>query len=305
LDVNEYELAVEAFVTLFRGRGDVYGHNEGRAVRAPLDRDRFLKHLSGEEPIGVYPVVPFPDGTFRTVWGCSDFDTSDAWDHACRLTAAFEAAGVKAWIERSRSKGYHVWVFVDEPVPAADMRRMFLAAHAVADVPAKEVNPKQETLRVGQLGNYVRLPYPSWQVPELRQRIVYKAARGIDVMPFAQFVHKAMDSRVTATRVAELAALYVPPPVVHVPVETEYDATLEEAMELLSPLGKVIWRDGPLPNKDRSGTLAKLGHETVRSGLNPSQTRIILKTADLRWGKYHLRPDCDYEIDKLVVRVHS
>jgi hypothetical protein len=76
-------------------------------------------------------------------------------------------------------------------------------------------------------------------------------------------------------------------------------------MESLSPLGKVIWRDGPLAGKDRSTTLAKLGHECVRSGLNPSQTKTIVRTADNRWGKYHLRPNGELEIDKLVVRVHS
>ena len=87
--------------------------------------------------------------------------------------------------------------------------------------------------------------------------------------------------------------------------EHEYDATLDEAMTVLSPLGKVIWRDGPLQGRDRSSTLAKLGHECVRAGLNPSQTKTVLRTADQRWGKYHLRHNGDIEIDKLVFRVHS
>jgi len=103
-----------------------------------------------------------------------------------------------------------------------------------------------------------------------------------------------------------IASYYQPPAATEQPTgDYEYDATLDEAMSVLSPLGKVIWRDGPLQGKDRSTTLAKLGHECVRSGLNPSQTRTVIRTADQRWGKYHMRPNGELEIDKLVVRVHS
>ena len=70
-----------------------------------------------------------------------------------------------------------------------------------------------------------------------------------------------------------------------------------------SPLGRVIWRDGPLAGRDRSSTLAKLGHECVRSGLNPSQTRVVVDDADRRWGKYYGRANGALEIDKLVERV--
>jgi hypothetical protein len=76
-------------------------------------------------------------------------------------------------------------------------------------------------------------------------------------------------------------------------------------MRLLKPLAKVIWRDGPLPGNDRSSTLARLGFECAETGLNPSQTKIVLQTADKRWGKYHLRANGEMEIDKLVIRVHS
>ena len=115
-----------------------------------------------------------------------------------------------------------------------------------------------------------------------------------------------MSLRTSQETIQRIASMYQPPKQEPVVLnDYVYDATLSEAMQILSPLGKVIWRDGPLAGKDRSSTLAKLGHETVRSGLNPSQTKIVLMTADKRWGKYHLRHDGELEIDKLVVRVHS
>jgi hypothetical protein len=79
----------------------------------------------------------------------------------------------------------------------------------------------------------------------------------------------------------------------------------KEIMKRVSPLAYVIWRDGPLPNNDRSRTLARLAHELVRSGLHPSETKIVIMSADQRWGKYHLRPNMELEIDKLVQRVYT
>lgn len=296
------------FITLFRGRGDVYGHNEGRCVKEPLTIDVFQNHFI-DTPIGVYPMVP-NSGDFYVAWGCSDFDTADALDNAVKLHDALLEAGIVSWIERSRSKGYHVWVFSDTPVRAIDMRYMLLMASQVAEVPTTEVNPKQKALKRHQYGNYVRLPYANIaDIDTDRQRVILRATiydRHVP-MQLLDFVRSAMDNRTPSALIQRIAAMYVPPsetPTI-INYEQEYDATLSEAMELLSPLGKVIWRDGPLEGKDRSTTLAKLGHESVRSGLNPSQTKTVLKTADKRWGKYHLRNDGDLEIDKLVVRVHS
>ena len=299
------EQTVKDFVTLFRGRGDVYGHNEGRCVKEALTPAKFRGHLDGVEPIGVYPLVPIPPtDTFGCVWGCSDFDTADALQHARTLQAAFAAAGVLAWVERSRSKGYHVWVFAEKLVTADNMRNMFLAAHQVADVPATEVNPKQTKLAHGQYGNYVRLPYPDYAADTDRQRVLYADNTP---MPLAGFLEQALAARVSPDTVERLASMYVPPAKsLPDPKSFEFeDTNLMEAMAGLSTLGQIIWRDGPLQGRDRSSTLARLGHECVRSGLTPSQTRAVLKTADQRWGKYHLRPNGEMEIDKLVIRVHS
>lgn len=299
--------SVSHFVNLFRGRGDVYGHNEGRCVKQALTFQKFIEHLDGVEPIGVYPIVP-SKGDFKVVWGCSDFDTAEAWTHAKNLHDAFQAAGVTAWIERSRSKGFHVWVFCMDLVSASAMRNMFLAAHQVANVPATEVNPKQTRLAAGQYGNYVRLPYVNvHDRTATAQRIVDPVVGPECVVPFEDFVSAAVASRISPERVAEIAAMYVEPPKAARNInDYEFDdVNLMEAMRQLSPLGQVIWRDGPLVGQDRSTALSRLGHVCVSSGLNPSQTKAVIKTADQRWGKYHLRADCDKEIDKLVIRVHS
>jgi hypothetical protein len=141
------EQTVGMFTTLFRGRGDVYGHEEGRCVKEPLTHNIFQQHLDGVQAIGVYPMVPI-NNVHHVVWGCSDIDIEDLGG-ARKIQSALSAVNVTSFVERSRSKGYHVWVFAEQVVPASDMRRMLLCAHQVAEYPAREVNPKQETLATG------------------------------------------------------------------------------------------------------------------------------------------------------------
>ena len=139
---------LDNYIKLFRGRGDVYGTDSGGCAKLPLNRGTFERHLNGSERIGVYPIVPI-NGQASVVWGCSDFDLGleQSLHQARQLHDALKAGGVTSWIECSRSKGYHVWVFATEPVSAEIMRNMLLAAHQVAEVPATEVNPKQTTLQ--------------------------------------------------------------------------------------------------------------------------------------------------------------
>ena len=290
------------FITLFRGRGDVYGHEDGRCVKAPLTPEVFQNHLDGIAAIGVYPMVPLGNG-HGVVWGCSDIDVDD-YAGACRIRDALRAAGVPAFIERSRSKGYHVWVFCEGIVPAADMRRMLMAAHIVADYPAREVNPKQETLNDGQYGNYVRLPYWNADDDEAIHRRVLRD--DLTVMPIAEFVGAAYATKTPPELIIKLSGLWKQPaPQRTIPIDLKVTESLADALLGLSPLGKVIWRDGPLPERDRSSTLTKLAYECAKSGMSPSECKVVLVDADKRWGKYHLRANGELEIDKLVVRVFS
>lgn len=242
-------------------------------------------------------------GDWYTVWGCTDIDTGDL-QAAINLQTAFSAVDVHAFIEKSRSKGYHVWVFASEPVLARDMRRMFLACHQVVDYPAREVNPKQETLAsTKQYGNYVRLPYPNYTDLSIPNRRIITH----DEEPYSleAFLNMAESSLVTPDAIARLAGFYKEPAKSTL-INTDYQQceSLPDAMRKLSALGKVIWRDGPLEGGDRSRALAKLSHECVRSGLNPSETKVVITDADLRWGKYHDRTNGELEIDKLVQRAY-
>jgi len=291
------------FASLFRGRTDAYGSEEGGCVKHSVTVELFANHLNGGAPIGIYPLYQSRN-EWMCVWGCSDIDVDDI-NAAVSIKEALAAAGVYAFIERSRSKGYHVWVFSESPVTASAMRRMLLCAHQVAEYPAREVNPKQESLTTGQFGNYVRLPY--WNANDdtaIHRRVLRD---DLTVMPLAEFVGRAYATKTPASTIERLAGYWKPPAAQQprIQIDLTINESLADALRILSPLGKVIWRDGPLPERDRSSTLTKLAYECSKSGMSPSECKVILMDADRRWGKYHLRRNGEVEIDKLVVRVYS
>lgn len=297
---------INKFATLFAGRQDAYGSDEGSCIHKALTRDVWYDHLvyGGDRSIGVYPLYSIPEVGPVVRWGCTDIDLGDieSWPHALNLHNTLQALGLCPWIERSRSKGFHVWVFTSEPVPATWMRHAYLFAHQIADVPATEVNPKQTTpdrLKVG-LGNYVRAPYPGVNSPAGR-RVMIDPING-RIIPRTEFVDIATDSLNTAAQVAAVAARYVPPPSKpRVDVDTEWSGNLGPLVDRLTGLAYTIFAGGPLEGVDRSTTLARLAAKIVEGGEHSTaECFALVQDADRRWGKFFERADCDEQLTRIV-----
>ena len=289
---------VDSFLTLFRGRGDVYGAWEGGCVRKPLNADSFLKHLQGDELIGVYPLMPWK-GNWYTVWGCSDIDVDDL-DAARNLQLSFTAKGITSFVEKTR-KGYHVWVFADSLVPAATMRRAFLSAHQAINYPAKEVNPKQESAGAGY-GNYVRLPYPNAYAGQPLERTMLDDDD--KPMPLVDFLPLALESRVDESTLDTLANMWKPPTRMHV-MSMETNEDVRSILRRVGPIPYVIWRDGPMEGSDRSSALFRLACNMRDSNITPADALAVIRSADSRWGKFYLRADGEAEMLKLVERCYE
>jgi hypothetical protein len=299
------ELAmIDDYILLFRGRGDCHGGWGGVCVREPLTPQHFHDHLHDGPHIGVYPHFNLP-GTTDTVciWGCTDIDHTDDPYAAFMIRDTFRAVEVSSWVERS-ANGWHVWVFATELVPAVDMRRMFLAAHQVALVPAKEVNPKQEQLLGTQVGNYVRLPYPAYLTRGITERYVVDTV-GAPLAAEA-FVEQANAERTPPDRIKFLADHYQPPAQFAATFTREPSGDVVKVASDLERFAYVVFRDGPQGHRDRSSALTFLANECVRSGISPADALLILKDADERWGKYSVRGAAGLlEIEKLVLRVYG
>lgn len=294
--IDDLDETLAQYITLFRGRGDAYGSWDGGCVREPLTDQTFRDHLFGNTFVGVYPCVYYM-GETKCVWGCTDIDYDNP-DEAWMLHDAFASVGVTSWVERTR-RGYHIWVFVTELVLASDMRRMFLAAHQVTGLNPKEVNPKQEKLAPTQLGNYVRLPYPN---DNTGQRVMVE--RDLTPIPMLTFLEEAHKKLVLPETVVRLAGYYKPPVITYTVSAPSYD--MAESARRLTPLGRTIFRDGPIEGRDRSTTLTHLAHECRKANLNPEDALSLLEDADLRWGKYMMRGETGrLELQKLLVRAYG
>ena len=117
------------------------------------------RHLSGRQCLGSY--IAYDDNTCTAA--CVDLDNKEsrpdpAWID--KLVAIYYAAvgyGIEPLVEISHSgRGAHVWVHFDEPVPLALARTLLTALAEAADVPVREIFPRQD--RVEKLGSLVRMP---------------------------------------------------------------------------------------------------------------------------------------------------
>lgn len=279
-------MSTRDFLHVFRGNRaavglDDAGHGAPGPLRLPVPDERETAwlalcegHLAGHMGIGVYP---YNHVNGSVAWGCVDFDEGEveSWSHALNLRAVLHDCGLTAWIERSRSKGYHVWLF-SEWVTARWMRQLLIGACHAADAPAREVNPKSEVLAPGQLGNFVRLPYFGTATGRItRQVIVDLLGNPLDV---ALFVHEALEGTATGTQVHVVAnRLYEPP----APVQRAMvDVDAGPWQDRLNGLARVQLNEGP-KGSDRSLYLAAFGYACAESGLSEREIVKAVRVADL------------------------
>lgn len=160
---------IRLFRRCFGGRQDVYGTRDlrnGRAwqVKRPVTDAVLLAHLQGRQPYGVYLLV-----NDRTRAVVADFDVDDL-ELPMEFRTAAMRYGLAAYIERSKSKGHHAWIFLDERGDSAAKARLFVR-HLLAEIgqPHTEVFPKHDRLDAGTVfGNYIYAPLFGTLVPQGR-----------------------------------------------------------------------------------------------------------------------------------------
>lgn len=125
---------------------------------AHFDKDYLMEHLQGKKTYAVYQVSK----TNTVKWLCLDIDYGDETaDAALRLgREIYKLFGSdKFLIEFSGSKGYHVWLFFDTPLPAGYAMSLGHMLSQRIEVPAGaaiEIYPKQTSRKL--TGNAVKLP---------------------------------------------------------------------------------------------------------------------------------------------------
>lgn len=129
----------------------------------PLNNNQILKHLNGEQPIGVYPLLQDNTSWFIV----ADFD-KDNWEKECKdFMSICTQQNIPAYLERSRSgNGGHIWIFFEQPYPAIKSRKVFKSlleqsgTFSIFDKTSSfdRLFPNQDFLSGKGFGNLIALP---------------------------------------------------------------------------------------------------------------------------------------------------
>lgn len=163
---NPAAYKVALFRSFFSGLTNVYGTYDpatGRSwqVKKPVTNETFLSHLKGERPYGVYLL----DGG-RTRAIAADFDDPDPFAPIEFVNSARHYQ-LPAYIETSKSKGFHVWLFFNgKGVNAAKARMVVKYILEEIERPHTEIFPKQDGLdNQVSFGNFINAPLFGRLVP--------------------------------------------------------------------------------------------------------------------------------------------
>ena len=157
------------FRGLFTGLPGVYGTYDpstGRVwqVKEPVTDQVLLAHLKGKQPYGVYLLMR---DRIRAL--AVDFDSEELC-YPLAFKAGAKRYNMFTYIERSKSKGYHVWMFFEEEgVPARKARLVASSILARMGKLDTEIFPKQDALdEHTQYGNFINAPLFGALVPKGR-----------------------------------------------------------------------------------------------------------------------------------------
>lgn len=169
--INPKEQYISKFIELFSGREDTFSiqtENGYYPVRRALTEIDVAQHFSGKRTIGIY--VLRSDDTVK--FGAYDVDVKkgsvnqeELINIECKKVAkslydALKSEQIKSYVEFSGNKGYHIWIFLDAPIPAYKMKYILEKISSKVKTPENiniEIFPKQTNLN-GGLGNLIKAP---------------------------------------------------------------------------------------------------------------------------------------------------
>jgi len=150
---------MKLFASFFQGLKTAYGTYTLDTGRYWLVKERVKKmtiynHLKGIQPYGFYPLVGK-----NTRIGVVDFDQLDP-EPPIQFLSRSQHHGMKAYLERSKSKGFHVWMFFStEGVSAYKVRMLMQFLLDEIEQSAVEIFPKQDEVSSNNsFGNFINAP---------------------------------------------------------------------------------------------------------------------------------------------------
>jgi len=143
-------------------KGGTFQNYKDKTYLKLTDKE-IVKHLNGDQHIGIYPLLSDNSSWFLV----ADFDKENWTAEAKSFVKSCQEKGFLAYLERSRSgNGGHVWLFFEQPYPAIRSRKIFISileesgAFSMFDKSSSfdRLFPNQDFLSGKGLGNLIALP---------------------------------------------------------------------------------------------------------------------------------------------------
>ena len=192
---------VDAYAEVFKGNQTAHGVHipenkvkkgekaKGKSFtrREKLTADHILKHLHGEESIGVNPLNHEGKVNFVVI----DVDVYPV--DPTHYLAILKRAGLPFIGFRSKSGGLHLYLFFSSAVLAAKVLPLMQTVRQILGLPKDtEIFPKQTRLIGDQIGNWINLPYFDYTKP-VRQAYSFEG----DMLSLTDALTAIQDSKVS------------------------------------------------------------------------------------------------------------
>jgi Protein of unknown function (DUF3987) len=155
------EEEITSFRSLFRGSDLSHGvreENQHSHPKGPATEQDWLNHLEGRKGLGIVPV----NENGLSWFGAIDIDNHGERGYLiefAEIASRISRHQLPLILCRSRSGGAHLYCFVNDPVPAADMRAFLRGCIVRLGCHDAEIFPKQDVIAKDRLGNFIYLPY--------------------------------------------------------------------------------------------------------------------------------------------------
>ncbi len=256
----------EKLLALFPGREDAFGlsgPDSGYiAKRQPPRAIHAREHLRGAIRIGRYPLRT--DGT--CLWAVLDVDGKGVVP-VLDLVAVLRRHGIPFAVERSKAKGWHLWVWFAMPIPGWKARAVLRSLAAEAGWPDTEVFPKQDDLATHGLGSFMNLPWQGASVKEGRTLFVDLSKEQwppyTDQLAYLESIPKISETDLDHI----IAAKGLRPP---------EERTASSGNGRAAPVGDTI------PDHTRNITLTSLAGSMRRRGMSPEAILAALRVENAK-----------------------
>lgn len=234
---------------VLNGKISPEGKHEGSAitVHAPVDRARWILHLTGRSPLGVVPVNPATD---CSRWGCLDVDIYPT-DHPS-IQRTIDKYKLPLVMCRSKSGGAHLFLFLNEWVPSGLVRDRIKEMRGVLGYKRSlEIYPKQKSLGSGDCGNWLNMPYENG--PNSVRYALDSTGKALSIEEFPAY------ARSMSISADQLKALVLHP-------------TTDEALPGGPPCLNKILKER-VKAGGRNNTFFNIGLYFIRTGVAPTEVR--------------------------------